>query len=105
MGLCNGPCRCRTGLCSGATWMAGTSPAMTTAVRSAIGNEADAKRADDYARVNKTDLGHFRKTRFTLTEQKKRDQLFVSAPARGGTAARGEILYPLRVVEAPKAHV
>src|SRR5208282_2525216 len=65
--------------------MAGTSPAMTTAVRSAIGNEADAKRADDYARVNKTDPGHLRKTRFTLTEQKKRDQLFVSAPARGGT--------------------
>ncbi len=86
--------------------MAGTSPGgHDDSSSKRIGNEADAKRADDYARVNKTDPGHFRKTRFTLTEQKKRDQLFVSARARGGTAARGEILYPLRVVEAPKAHV
>src|SRR5208282_2625470 len=49
----------------------------------------------DYARVNKTDLGHLRKTRFTLTAQKKCDQLIVSAPARGGTTALGEIILPL----------
>ena len=40
-GLCNGPRPCRTCLWSGAAWVAGTSPAMTTAVRSAIGNEAE----------------------------------------------------------------
>jgi hypothetical protein len=33
---------------------------------------------NDCARVNKTDLGRLRKTRFTLTAQKKCDQLFVS---------------------------
>ncbi len=49
----------------------------------------------DYARVNKTDLGQLRKARFTLTARKKCDQLFVSAPANGGTTALGEIVLPL----------
>jgi hypothetical protein len=46
------------------------------------------------------------KPSFTLTAQDKPDQLFVSAPACGGTTALGElILPPLNWIEAPTAHV
>jgi hypothetical protein len=46
------------------------------------------------------------KSRFTLTAQKKSVQLFVSAPAHGGTTALGEnILPPYKWIEAPTAQM
>ena len=48
------------------------------------------QRRNDYAWVNKTEFCLLSKTRFTLKAQKKSDQSFLSAPARGGMTALGE---------------
>jgi hypothetical protein len=57
-------------------------------------------------RVNKTDIGRaYAESGLTLTAQKKSDQLFMSAPAHGGTTALGEnILILLKWIEVRRRH-